>query len=362
MLTLSIETRNLCKSFGRVQVLNNLNLSVKAEEFFSLLGPSGCGKSTTLNLIAGFEKQDSGDVFIDGKSVNKVPPRKRNLSMVFQSYALFPHMTIFDNVSFGLKMEKMPNSEIKPKVGRMLDLLSLNGYEERYPRQLSGGERQRVALARALVTNPQALLLDEPLSNLDAKLRQRMRTELRKLQQTLDITTLYVTHDQMEALMLSDRIAVMCRGRIEQVSGPVDLYKRPKTTWVADFIGESNIFEARVLKDDGRPVLAIDGIEIVLPQTEELHGKKKVFVGIRSENIRILSQKEKGENIFPATIDQEAFGGHLMKFVLYIGDLAMTASAHYSGATGKLKSGDQIHVKLPPEDFIILEGGASEAS
>ncbi|BAD84347.1 ABC-type iron(III) transport system, ATPase component [Thermococcus kodakarensis KOD1] len=218
-------------------------LEVESGEMMTLLGPSGCGKTTTLRIIAGLEKPDSGRVFFDETDVTNLEPGKRNIGIVFQDYALFPHMTVFENVAFGLEMRKLPRDEIKKKVEWALELVGLKGFENRYPEQLSGGQQQRVALARALVIEPQVLLLDEPLSNLDAKIRERLRGEIRRIQKELGITTIYVTHDQEEAMAVSDRIAVMNSGRIEGIGKPLELYYHPKTEFVAKFLGLSNILE-----------------------------------------------------------------------------------------------------------------------
>jgi len=228
-------------------------LAVEHGEFLTLLGPSGCGKTTTLRIIAGFEKPDRGEILFDGKLVNDLPPYERNIGIVFQDYALFPHMTVFKNVAFGLEMKKLPKGEIERKVRWALELVGLIGFENRYPEQLSGGQQQRVALARALVVEPEVLLLDEPLSNLDAKIRERLRGEIKRIQRELGITTIYVTHDQEEAMAISDRIAVMNVGHVEQVGKPLELYYRPKTEFVARFLGLSNILELEA--ENGRACL-----------------------------------------------------------------------------------------------------------
>ncbi|NJE05846.1 ABC transporter ATP-binding protein [Thermococcus sp. M36] len=229
------------------------NLKVRHGEFLTLLGPSGCGKTTTLRMIAGFERPDKGEILFDDKRVNELPPYERGIGIVFQDYALFPHMTVFKNVAFGLEMKRLAKAEIERKVKWALELVGLEGLEKRYPEQLSGGQQQRVALARALVVEPEVLLLDEPLSNLDAKIRERLRGEIKRIQRELDITTIYVTHDQEEAMAISDRIAVMNVGTVEQVGNPLELYYRPKTEFVARFLGLSNILELKV--EDGRACL-----------------------------------------------------------------------------------------------------------
>ncbi|WP_457754221.1 ABC transporter ATP-binding protein [Thermococcus sp.] len=238
----SVELRGILKTLGDFR-LEIESLKAKEGEFLTLLGPSGCGKTTTLRIIAGFEKPDKGEVLFNGRVMNEIPPYERNIGIVFQDYALFPHMTVFKNIAFGLELRKLPREEIEEKVRQALKLVGLEGLENRYPEQLSGGQQQRVALARALVIEPEVLLLDEPLSNLDAKIRERLRGEIKRIQKELSITTIYVTHDQEEAMAISDRIAVMNDGRIEQVGMPLELYYHPKTEFVAKFLGLSNILE-----------------------------------------------------------------------------------------------------------------------
>jgi len=238
----SVELREILKILGDFR-LEIESLKAKEGEFLTLLGPSGCGKTTTLRIIAGFEKPDKGEVLFNSKVMNEIPPYERNIGIVFQDYALFPHMTVFKNIAFGLELRKLPREEIEKKVRWALKLVGLEGFENRYPEQLSGGQQQRVALARALVIEPEVLLLDEPLSNLDAKIRERLRGEIKRIQKELSITTIYVTHDQEEAMAISDRIAVMHDGRIEQVGKALELYYNPKTEFVAKFLGLSNILE-----------------------------------------------------------------------------------------------------------------------
>ena len=237
----SVELRDVSKRWEGFEL--RVDISVRDGEFLTLLGPSGCGKTTTLRIIAGLERPDTGKVLFSGRDVTELRPYERNIGIVFQDYALFPHMTVFKNIAFGLEMRGLPKEEIRRKVEWALELVGLSGFENRYPEQLSGGQQQRVALARALVIEPEVLLLDEPLSNLDAKIRERLRSEIRRIQRELGITTIYVTHDQEEAMAISDRIAVMNVGRIEQVGEPLELYYRPRTEFVARFLGTSNIVE-----------------------------------------------------------------------------------------------------------------------
>lgn len=244
-----IEIQNVSKVYGENTVLDNLSLNIRKNEFLTLLGPSGCGKTTTLKIIAGFETADSGKVIFDGNNISNLPPYKRQLNTVFQKYALFPHMNIYENIAFGLKIKKLPKEEIDKKVREMLKMVALEGFEKRSVESLSGGQQQRVAIARALVNEPQVLLLDEPLGALDLKLRKEMQLELKKIQKRLGITFIFVTHDQEEALTMSDTIVVMNKGKIQQMGSPEDIYNEPANAFVADFIGESNILDGVMLED-----------------------------------------------------------------------------------------------------------------
>ena len=259
-----IRLRDLCMAFDDEPVLDNLNLYINDKEFLTLLGPSGCGKTTTLRIIGGFTTPTSGDVLFDGVRINDVPPYKRQINTVFQKYALFPHLNVFENVAFGLRLKKVPDAEIKERVMEMLEVVSLKGFESRKPDALSGGQQQRVAIARALVNRPKVLLLDEPLGALDLKLRKDMQMELKRIQQQVGITFIYVTHDQEEALTMSDTIVVMDKGSIQQIGTPEDIYNEPKNAFVADFIGESNIIDGIMVRDKvvkmyGREFPCLDG-------------------------------------------------------------------------------------------------------
>ena len=249
MKTKLVELNNISKSFDGETVLDNLNLYINDKEFITLLGPSGCGKTTTLRIIGGFETPDKGEVCFDGKVINDVPPYKRNVNTVFQKYALFPHLNVYDNIAFGLRIAKVRESEIRERVSEMLALVNLRGFEKRNVSLLSGGQQQRVAIARALINKPKVLLLDEPLGALDLKLRKDMQVELKNIQEKTGITFIYVTHDQEEALSMSDTIVVMAEGKIQQIGTPTDIYNEPKNAFVADFIGESNILDGVMLKD-----------------------------------------------------------------------------------------------------------------
>lgn len=273
-----------------VVAVNHISLDIEQGELVTLLGPSGCGKTTTLRMIAGFEFPTGGKILLDGREINMLPPHQREMSMVFQSYAIFPHLNVYENVSYGLNVKRVPGAEIKRRVAEVLELVQLTGYENRAPNQLSGGQQQRVALARALVMHPKVLLMDEPLSNLDAKLREQMRTEIRRIQKSVGITSVYVTHDQVEAMTLSDRIVVMNQGIIEQIGPPPALYRRPASRFVADFIGRANFIESRVLdRQNGSLVVEVFGrpLAVALPDETIAPGSAVTLVA-RPEMVRIV--------------------------------------------------------------------------
>ncbi len=286
-----VHLRGIVKRFGKTIAVNGIDLDIRDGEFIVLLGPSGCGKTTTLRIIAGLEKPDEGKVLFGDRDVTYLPPRERNVSMVFQSYAIWPHMKVYDNIAFPLKIKKFPKEEIDKRVKWAAELLQISELLDRYPHQLSGGQRQRVAVARAIVVEPDVLLMDEPLSNLDALLRVKMRSELKKLQRRIKVTTIYVTHDQVEAMTMGDRIAVMNKGKIQQVGTPEEIYLRPANVFVAGFVGtpQMNFFDASVEVKDKEVVLDAGDFKVVL--TEEYvpllkeYGGKTVIVGIRPEHI-----------------------------------------------------------------------------
>ena len=287
-----VELRGVVKRFGAFTAVDGVSLALPPGQFFSLLGPSGCGKTTTLRLIAGFEQPDQGEVRIHGERANDVPPYRRNVSTVFQSYALFPHLTVAGNVEFGLRQAKVPEAEILERAADALDLVQLSGYAGRLPHLLSGGEKQRVALARSIVLRPDVLLLDEPLAALDEKLRQEMRLELKRLQRAVGITFLFVTHDQEEALTLSDRLAVMNRGHLEQVGTPEELYQRPQTRFVAGFLGGSNLLPVRIAeaRDGVVHVLTAGGQRLTAPSPQApLAPDTPVFLAVRPEALQLAS-------------------------------------------------------------------------
>ncbi len=307
-----IELRSLCKSFDGKTIINNFNLTINHGEFLTILGPSGCGKTTVLRLMAGFEELDSGSIILDGKDITEVPAEARHINTVFQSYALFPHMTIFENVAFGLRMQKVPNAEIKPRVMDALKMVRLEDMAQRKPDQLSGGQQQRVAIARAVVNKPKVLLLDESLSALDYKLRKEMQNELKALQRQLGITFIFVTHDQEEALTMSDRIIVLNKGNIEQDGSPRDIYEDPKNLFVARFIGEINVFEATVIERTAEEKLKANVEGKICEVTTDMPVKEgdKLNILLRPEDIVIeeLDDNEKSKAIIGHIVDRSYKG------------------------------------------------------
>ncbi|MEH7336056.1 ABC transporter ATP-binding protein [Neobacillus drentensis] len=306
---------NVMKTFNKTEVVKKMNLEIKKGELVSFLGPSGCGKTTTLNMIAGFLDVDGGSIVVDGKPVHLLPPNKREMGMVFQNYALFPHMTVFDNVAYGLKLRKVQKNEINQRVLEALEMVRLSGYEKRYPKELSGGQQQRVSLARALVIKPKVLLLDEPLSNLDAKLRQEMREEIVEIQKKVGITTIFVTHDQEEALAISDRIAVMYEGRIEQVDTPVAIYNQPQTDFVSRFIGEVNQIQGHVVESysGNQCKVSFNGYQQVLT----CNGKNDDLVDfyLRPEKIQIYQEQSEGLRV---RVERKMFLGAKTRYILQL--------------------------------------------
>ena len=315
-----LELKKIKKSFSKEEtVLKEISLSIDKGEFITLLGSSGCGKTTTLRIIAGLEIPDSGQVFLDGKDVTGLAPEARDVNTVFQNYALFPHMTVADNIGYGLKLKKIPKAEIKKRVSEMLELVQLPGFEKRKPSELSGGQRQRVAIARSLVNNPKVLLLDEPLGALDLQLRRAMQLELKKLQKKLGITFIYITHDQEEAINMSDRIAVMNQGTFEQIGTPDEIYNHPKTSYVATFVGNANILKGTVEGVEGTNLKIALGGESVLVASEgtKLQAGTPITLAVRSENL--IFDENCGEGL-QAEVVEKSFAGGLLRVVLKLAD------------------------------------------
>jgi spermidine/putrescine ABC transporter ATP-binding subunit len=319
--TVSVSVEGLVKSFGGPPAVNDVSLKVVKGEFLTLLGPSGCGKTTLLNLIAGFLEPDRGEISIDGESVTRVPPYLRSIGMVFQNYALFPHMTVAENVAFGLKMRKVPAAEITKRVAEALDTVRMSEMGARKPRQLSGGQQQRIALARALVINPKVVLLDEPFSAIDKNLRAEMQVELKQIQKRVGITTVFVTHDQSEALSLSDRIAVMSQGKIEQLSDPAQLYRNPASSFVASFIGDINRMPCTRTAHEGEQVIFdTGGISIRLPvaRADGFAYGAKGFLFVRPEELALLQPADPLANLGVGVVDTHVYQGtHVDVYVRY---------------------------------------------
>lgn len=365
MSPLAVEVKNLTKSFLDSQALRGVSLEIKDGEFFSLLGPSGCGKTTLLRTIAGFETPTSGSVFIYGQNMEGIPPHKRPGNMVFQSYALFPHLNVFENIAFGLKLsKKFRPDEIEQRVNWALDLVRLPNLKNRFPRELSGGQQQRVAFARAIVNRPSVLLLDEPLSALDPKIRQEMQSELARFKKELNITFIMVTHDQAEAFGLSDRIAVLSSGLIEQVGSPQEIFSQPATPFVADFIGQSNLLAAEVLECRGRfcRVIAASSLELWAATPEaplEFMPGHKVTVWIRSSALGLLSDNDTVSgadpvNDFPVEIIHRSFQGATYDFCLKAGnniDLVASLSAENSQGWD---AGQSCRVVIPASQVQVM--------
>ncbi|PDW03619.1 ABC transporter ATP-binding protein [Candidatus Viridilinea mediisalina] len=313
--TPAIELRHVVKQFGATYAVDHVSLQIGDGEFFSLLGPSGCGKTTTLRMIAGFEYPSSGEVLIHGCPMAATPPHRRPVNTVFQSYALFPHMSVEQNVAFGLQMKRLPKHEIGPRVQAALALVRLEGFEQRRPREMSGGQQQRVALARALVNQPEVLLLDEPLGALDQKLRKEMQFELKSLQHRVGITFIFVTHDQEEALIMSDRIAVMNQGKVLQVGSPTEIYERPTCRFVADFIGETNFIDGQVVAHAGdyATIVSRDGLELRGMMPRPIAVGSQATLSIRPEKTRLLTLDQAGNGhgacSFPATVELVSYIG-----------------------------------------------------
>ncbi len=320
----AVELENIVKKFNDVVAVDHVSLNIRENEFFSLLGPSGCGKTTTLRIIAGLEEPDGGVVRLHGQDVTDIPTHRRNIGMVFQHLALFPHMNVFENIAFGLKMRKVPKEEVKNRVKKMLEIVDLKGMETRRINQLSGGQQQRVALARALVTEPRVLLLDEPLGALDLKIRQHMMVELKNIQRKVGTTFIYVTHDQTEAMTMSDRIAVMKDGRVQQVGTPTDIYFKPKSAFVASFIGEAvNLVKGRI--QDGFLTTQDMDQPILVNYKESL---PEAYLAVRPEAININSGLDSLDNIFEGVIREAIFKGSYIEYRVEVGSRVFIVHQH----------------------------------
>jgi ABC-type Fe3+/spermidine/putrescine transport system ATPase subunit len=362
-----LELVNLEKWYDSTHGVGPVSLTVNSGEFLSMLGPSGCGKSTALRCIAGLEDPTRGMIRLDGANITDKPPNRRNIGMVFQQHALFPHMTVFNNVAFSLKLRQLPKSEVEQAVAAGLALVKLQGFEQRYPNQLSGGQQQRVALARTLVMKPTVLLFDEPLSSLDLKLRNEMRAEIKELHRKLEITTIYVTHDQGEALALSDRIAVLAEGKIEQVGTAREIYETPQSAFVADFIGESNLIDGRVegIEDDGTLRLTTNrGMHLVsryAPGLQFCAAGDRVAIVIRHESIQLADASDVGPNLFRARIEVSMYMGEGTQSVISVErtEHRLMAANKTRSRIGQMAVGASALFRVDPHDVKVVPAAPS---
>lgn len=354
MAEVSLELKEIKKSFTEGEaVLDNISLEISKGEFITLLGSSGCGKTTTLRIIAGLEQPDAGSVWLDGREVTGLEPNQRDVNTVFQNYALFPHMNVAENIGYGLKLKKVPKSEIRKKVSQMLELVQLEGYEKRKPSELSGGQKQRVAIARALVNNPKVLLLDEPLGALDLQLRRAMQIELKHLQKKLGITFIYITHDQEEAINMSDRIAVMNHGTFEQIGSPDEIYNHPKTSYVATFVGNANILKGKAEELEGDKVrVSLAGGSVLAAADGNTPAKAApVTLAVRSENIVLDESCQRG---LLAEVVEKSFAGGLLRVVLKLTDGTEVIASRY-GIDASVQPGQNVTCFFEPENAVLVD-------
>tara|TARA_B100000212_G_scaffold80587_1_gene57652 strand:+ start:188 stop:1228 length:1041 start_codon:yes stop_codon:yes gene_type:complete len=342
-----INIKNINVSYGKNHVLKNVNIDIREKDFFTFLGPSGCGKTTLLRLIAGFEQSQSGELFINGKEVSKLNPWERDVGLVFQNYALWPHMTVFKNISFGLEEKKVPKNEINDRVDEVLELVGMQELKHRYPYQLSGGQQQRVALARTIVVRPKVLLLDEPLSNLDAKLRNQMRIELLELHNKLQITTIFVTHDQEEANSISDNIAIFNEGIIQQVGAPIDLYNNPENLFVANFLGTINVLNGEIQNGSFK---SAKNFELKNVKSEN---KMKCSLLIRPQNIS-FTRRSDSDQAFKGKIEGKEFLGNIIRYQVLLNDHLLTIDNVHQGKEKIYSKNDNIEFFINPEISQII--------
>ena len=352
-----LKVKNLSKNFGKVKAVQEVSFEATEGEVLSLLGPSGCGKTTTLRCIAGFENPDQGEIYLDNRKITTIPPEKRGIGMVFQNYALWPHMTVYGNLAFGLQIKKVPKDEITKKIKKVLDMVQLEGYENRYPRQMSGGQQQRIAMARALVFEPEIMLLDEPLSNLDAQLREEMRFEFTELQRKLGITAIYVTHDQAEALVISDKIVILDQGKIVQSGSPKEIYSNPKNKFVAGFIAVTSFINGRIdsfTEEKKKVIVKTDDGLVIHGYNNSFDIGKKVSVAMRMNVIKFIQDENKSDkntvNTFKGKIIQSSYLGNIIDYKIKVGNWEVRTK---SDAKYNFKVGEEVTFYLSPEDIIV---------
>ena len=346
----SVRLENVTKIYGKTRAVDNVSFTVGDKEFFTLLGPSGCGKTTTLRIIAGLVEPDSGSVYYDDRLMNKVPPEKRNVTMVFQNFALFPHMTVYDNIAFGLKMRGWSKTDIDRRVKEVVELLRIQGLENKYPHQLSGGQQQRVGLARALAPEPEIILFDEPLSNLDAILREQIRFELRDLVKRVGITSIYVTHDQAEALVVSDRLAIMRSGKIVQLGTPKEVYERPRSVFVARFLGVATLVEGRMEEDKFFTIKAT-GQRLRVAHSFVEPGKTGYMV-VRPEYVRLVKQGERAENVMEGRIVKAVFLGSTIDLTIDVGGVSFRTFV--KATETDVREDMPVLISLDPQRLVVV--------
>lgn len=348
---------NVVKDYGGQGYLavDGVSMDIKEGEFLTILGPSGCGKTTTLRMVAGFENPDNGSIVIDGETVDNVLSYKRCVNTVFQNYALFPHMSVYDNIAFGLRMKKLPERDVDINVKKAIKMVRLEGFEKRMPKELSGGQKQRVAIARAVVNNPKVLLLDEPLSALDYKLRKEMQIELKHLQRELGITFIFVTHDQEEALTMSDRIAVMKEGKLEQLGTPNEIYEHPKTKFVADFIGETNLFKGKVLKGESSETLVDISFDKIPVKDCYFNEGDEVYLAIRPEKLELMDKAVSGLASLKVNLKERIYTGSSMKTIVTSENGKEILINEPAGKTYNFNTGNNAYVAWNPDCAVVLK-------
>jgi spermidine/putrescine transport system ATP-binding protein len=351
---MELQLENVTKSLGGFLAVDDVSFSVDKGTFLTLLGPSGCGKTTTLRLILGLIRPTTGEIYCKGERITTTPTYKRNIGMVFQSYALFPFLNVFDNIAFGLKLHKVPRDDIKRRVQSVLDLVGLTMYGDRFPNELSGGQQQRVAVARSLVLEPNILLMDEPLSNLDFKIRLMMRQEIRNLTRKVGITTVYVTHDQSEALSMSDKIAVMNKGKVIAIGSPLDLYHNPNNEFIADFLGEANLLEGTIVgADENVSRVKVSNDMVIESSSVTGNPTKKVLLSIRPERLKLSKEKQSSPNSFPCEIQAAEFNGPYTKYHILVGGTRLVCFIPNEGNIS-FANGDKVYAFVDPKSCVVL--------